>query len=168
MKKADRTELQYALRQGDVNGYKWAASLKSVEMDNHDVIATADFTDTLTKEILPDISGEVEIPTPETEGGGTSTGASNVNTQSSLSGGNTVHVGGSTSTINNGSTISSGSTVSSGGSTGRSRSTISDGSQTSSVKTGDDSQPLLMLILMMASLCLIVICLRKRRNERVQ
>ena len=175
----ERTELQYSLRQEDVAGYKWTASLKTSEMDNKDVMAAADFTDTLKKDAPIEPSEEVVIPTPV---------PSNVSGGNNYSGGSVVHVGGTT--VSNGSATTagatnanasgtsvgsgSGSSTSGNGTSGSSagtsapqnRSTVSDGSQVSSVKTGDDSEPLKMLILLAASVLVILLYVGRRKVKQ--
>jgi len=177
---AQEIELQYSLRQADVPEYKWKASLKSVEMPNRDVIATADFTDTLIRAALPTPSGTPNLtPTPGGSGSGSGSGGgsgsgsgSSWSGTSNYSGGSTVHIGGNT--ISNGSVTTAGGTTTTGdgditsSSTSHARSTVSDGSKTSSVKTGDESNPmmLMMLMLMAAGMCVVLLYVRRRRGKQ--
>ena len=147
-------EIAYSLRQEDVKGYKWTASLNSVELDNHDVVATADFTDTLNLSGPTPVPGRVPIPTSTPSSGRTTTYSGGSNT----TGGNTVNVGSTPNTVSTSSSTSADPT----GTGARNRSTVSDSSTVSSVKTGDESNSLLMLLLMGASL-LLILCVRKRR-----
>ena len=145
-----------------------------MEMDNRDVIATADFTDTLTKEpeITPPEDELIPTPIPSSTSGNSYMGGNN------YSGGSTIHIGNSSTTVSSGSntsatnsgTISGRDTVSNSSLSANSsavshKSTVSDGSKSSSIKTGDESNPLLMFILMFmaAGICVIVLYVRKRK-----